>query len=65
MRKTLDHYKLSCKEQRLDLTKLQMQKVRLKALVDNFQNNNEERVKIRKTIEEKVRSILSDATQSN
>jgi hypothetical protein len=60
MRKTLDHYKLSCKEQRLELTKLQMQKVRLKALVDNFQNNNEEYIKIRNTVEEKVHNILSD-----
>ena len=41
MRKTLDQYKLSCKEQRLELTKLQMQKVRLEGLVDNFKNNNE------------------------
>ena len=61
MRKTLDQQQLSCKEQRLELTKLQMQKVRLKALVDNFQNDNEEYVNIKKTVEEKVVSILSDA----
>jgi hypothetical protein len=60
-RKTLDQYQLSCKEERLELTKLQMQKVRLKALVDSFQNNNEEYDKIKKTVEEKVVSILSDA----
>ena len=60
MRKTLDQYQLSCKEQRLELTKLQMQKVRLEGLVDNFQNNNEEYVKIRKAVEEKVVSILSN-----
>ena len=60
MRKTLDQYQLSCKEQKLELTKLQMQKVRLESLVDNFQNNNEEYNKIRHTAEEKVVSILSD-----
>jgi hypothetical protein len=37
-----------------------MQKVRLEGLVASFQNNNEEYIKIRKTIEKKVVSILSD-----
>jgi hypothetical protein len=60
MRKTLDQYQLSCKEERLELTKIQLQKVRLEGLVDNFQNNDEGYVKIRNTAEEKVVSILSD-----
>jgi hypothetical protein len=60
MRKTLDQYQLSYKEQRLELTMLQMQKVRLQKLVDNFQNNNGEYNKIRNTAEEKVVSLLSD-----
>ena len=60
MRKTLDQYQLSCKEERLELTKLQMQKVRIQGLVDNFQNDNEEYIKIRNTVEEKVHSVLSD-----
>ena len=37
-----------------------MRKIRLEGLVDNFQNNNEEYIKIRKTVEEKVVSVLSD-----
>ena len=37
-----------------------MQKIRLEGLVDNFQNNNEEYIKIRNTVEEKVHSVLSD-----
>ena len=49
-----------CKEQSLELTKIQLQKVRLEGLVDNFQNDNEGYVKIRNTAEEKVVSILSD-----
>jgi hypothetical protein len=61
MRKTLDQYQLSCKEERLELTKIQLQKVRLEGLVDNFQNNDEGYVKIRNTAEEKVHSVLSDA----
>ena len=60
MRKTLDQYQLSCKEQRLELTKYRLQKVRLEGLVDNFQNDNEEYIKIRNTVEEKVHSVLSD-----
>jgi competence protein ComGF len=60
MRKTLDQYQLSCKEERLELTKIQLQKVRLEGLVDNFQNNDQGYVKIRNTAEEKVISILSD-----
>jgi DNA-binding CsgD family transcriptional regulator len=58
MRKTLDQYQLSCKEERLELTKIQLQKVRLEGLVDNFQNNDQGYVKIRDTAEEKVISIL-------
>ena len=49
-----------CKEQRLDLTKIQLQKVRIQGLVDNFQNDNEEYIKIKKTVEEQVESVLSD-----
>jgi hypothetical protein len=60
MRKTLDQHQLSCKEQRLELTKLQMQRVRLEGLVGSFQNDNEGYIKIRNTVEEKVVSILSD-----
>ena len=33
MHKTLDQHQLSCKEQRLELTKLQMQKIRLQELI--------------------------------
>ena len=60
MRKTLDQYELSCKEERLELTKIQLQKVRLECLIDNFQNNDQGYVKIRNTAEEKMHSVLSD-----
>ncbi|MGA7043774.1 MAG: hypothetical protein WBY71_08915, partial [Nitrososphaeraceae archaeon] len=61
MRKTLDQYQLSCKEQRLEISKLQIQKVRLQELVDNFQDNNWEYNKIRNAAEEKMRSVLSNS----
>ena len=60
LHKRLDQYQSSCREQRLELTKIELQKVRLEGLVDNFQNDNEGYVKIRNTAEEKVVSILSD-----
>ena len=34
--------------------------MKLESLVDNFQNNNEEYVKIKNTVEEKVHNVLSD-----
>jgi hypothetical protein len=49
-----------CKEQSLELTRLQMRKIRLEGLVNNLQNNSEEYFKIRNTVEEKVHSVLSD-----
>ena len=42
------------------MSKLQIQRVRVKDLVDSFQNDNEGYVKIRNTAEEKLVSILSD-----
>ena len=38
--------------------------MKVEAVVRAFQNNNEECVKIRKTVEEKVVSILSDCKTS-
>jgi hypothetical protein len=37
-----------------------MQKIRLEALVDDFQNNNEEYTKFTKAVEDKVVSVLSN-----
>ena len=47
------------KKKRQDL-KLQQERMKLEDLVKRFENNNEEYLKIRKTVEEKVISILSD-----
>ena len=61
MRKTLDSTRLDCEKEMERLRDLQQQRVKQEAIVRHFENNNEEYVKIRKTVEEKVISILSDA----
>ena len=43
------------------LRHLQQERVKQEAIVKHFENSNEGYVKIRKTVEEKVASILSDA----
>ena len=39
---------------------LQQQRIKQEAIVKHFENNNEEYAKIKKTVEEKVHSVLSD-----
>ena len=60
LRNTRDSYRSSCEEEKRQMAELQQQKMRLEALVDNFQNNNDEYVKFTKAVEEKVRNVLSD-----
>jgi hypothetical protein len=60
-RNTLEQYDLSCKERRLEMDNLNKEYTRLKAFVNDFQNNNEEYIKIIKTVEEKVLGVLSNA----
>ena len=54
--KILSQYRLSCKEERLELDKLRLQKVGLESIVREFQNNNEslQRIKelVRRTVEQ-------------
>jgi hypothetical protein len=57
---TLKQYELSCKEQGLEITKLQLQKIRLEALVNDYQNNNEGYIKMTRAVEEKVFGVSSD-----
>jgi hypothetical protein len=49
---------------RLDYEKEMSRLQGLQCLVKHFENNNEEYLKVRKTAEEKVVSILSDAKRS-
>ena len=61
MLKRLDSIHLDCEKELAQRDQLYQKRMKLEATVRYFENNNEEYVKIRKTVEEKVRSILSDA----
>jgi hypothetical protein len=60
-RNTLEQYDSDCKKRGLEITKLQLQKIRLEALVDDFQDNNEGYIKIIKAVEEKVLNVLPNS----
>jgi hypothetical protein len=60
MRKTRDSTHLDYEKEMERLRHLQQQRMKQEAFVKQFENNNEEYVKIRKTVEEKVHSIMSD-----
>jgi hypothetical protein len=56
----LDLIKLDCEKEIARLRHLQQERMKQEALVKQFKNNNEEYVKIRKTVEEKLHSVLVD-----
>jgi len=57
--KTFDSYCLSCQEEGAKLNDLKQKRIKLEGLVRQFENNNSEYIKIRKTAEEKVLTTLS------
>ena len=61
LHKRLDSIRLDYEKEMSRLQGLQQQRMKLEAVVSQFENSNEGYVKIRKTVEEKVVSILSDA----
>jgi hypothetical protein len=56
----LDSYRLECQKEKEELEYLQEKRMKLEALVRQFENDDEVYDKIRKTAEEKLNSILSD-----
>lgn len=56
----LDYYRLSCQEEIKQMGYLRREKRRVGRLVRGLKNNNEEYLKIKYTVEEKVSSILMD-----
>ena len=60
MRKRFDSINKDCEKETTRLQGLQQQRMKLEAVVRQFENSNEGYVKIRKTVEEKLASILSD-----
>ena len=61
IRKTRDSTRLDYKKEMERLRHLQQERINQEAIVKHFENNNEVYyIKIRKTVEEKVHSVLSD-----
>jgi hypothetical protein len=61
MLKRLDSIHLDCEKELAQRHQLYQKRIKQEDLVKHFENNNEVYIKIRKTVEEKVISILSDA----
>jgi transposase-like protein len=57
---TRDSYRSSCEGERRQMVELHQKMIRLEALVDNFQNNSEEYIKITRAVEYKVLGVLSN-----
>jgi len=60
MRNRLDSLNLDCEKELAQRDQLYQKRMKLEACLRQFQNNNEEYAKIRKTAEERVHSVLSD-----
>jgi DNA-binding transcriptional MerR regulator len=58
--KNIEHYSLCCQRELAQMDQLYQKRMKQQAIVRQFENNNEEYAKIKKTVEEKVHSILSD-----
>ena len=61
MLKRLDSIRLDCEKELAQRDQLYQKNMKLEAAVRYFENNNEGYIKIRKTVEEKVISILSNS----
>jgi hypothetical protein len=61
LRNTSDSCRLSLEEEKRQMSELHQKKMKLEALVESFQNNNEEYIKVTKAVEQKVLSALSNA----
>jgi len=61
--KTLDQYCLFCKEQKQEIDKLLLTKMRLEEFIEYFQGNNEIYIKIKDSIKQKIEYTLADPRQ--
>jgi hypothetical protein len=59
--KLLNSLRISCIRERREIRNIYNKKTRLEALVTGFKSNNEEYLKIKQTVEEKVKSVLTDS----
>jgi hypothetical protein len=63
LRNTRDSYRLSCEEEKIQMAELLQKKMKLEALVNDFQDNNEEYVKIKQTVKREVEITMADRRQ--
>lgn len=61
--KTLDQYRLFCKEQKQEIDKLLITKTRLEEFIEYFQGNNEVYLKIKEVIKQEIKFILTEPRQ--
>lgn len=59
-KRVLEWLRTSCQEEEANIDKLEQEEIRLKRLVKRFKDNNEEYLKIKKTVIQQVTSILFD-----
>lgn len=57
---SVEYYRSSCRQEVTKLEALRQQSMKLEAIVSQFENNNQEYLKIKRIAEEKVHSALSD-----
>ena len=55
--KIIDQYRSSCKEERLELAKLRLQKEKLESLVRQFNDNNESFQRIKELVKQTIEQI--------
>lgn len=60
MRQRLESLNLDCERELAQRDQLYQKRMKLQSLVRHFENNNEEYIKIKNTVEEKVHNVLSD-----
>ena len=58
--KNIEYYSLCCQRELAQMDQLYQKRMKQQAIVRDFENNNEEYAKVKKTVEEKVDSVLSD-----
>jgi hypothetical protein len=55
----VNHYHSCCEKEMMQMNRLSNERMRLQASVSNFKNTNEEYLKIKKTVEQKVMPLLT------
>jgi hypothetical protein len=60
-RNALTSYRISCIGERRKIEHIHNEQIRIENLVSIFKSNNEEYLKIKQTVEEKVKSVLTDS----